>query len=349
MLSQGILMQKTKKLDEIDARILETLLSDSRTSFTAIAKDCKISVAAVRRRHERLKKAGIINGEIMLVNPYSLGYKCTVDLGIITSVENEEEVINFLRNKTFVCGACGNFGRYNIQAFLVLHDIEKLTGILAEIEANPKVMLIDSLIWAESVNMDHTENLVIKPLKQKQVVFKPPEINRNEEKLDEVDRQIAAILSCSSRTPFRKIAKQIGISPKNVIQRYNRLKGRVLTKSTISVDLNKIGYSAMAHIFIKVSNRSKMQEILSQVFQIPNLIVAIKLIGPYDMRALVAVNDFEGLFEVTENFRRIKGIEKADTYLYRAFWKWPTNLFAPLLWTANGQINPFCDQTPAQP
>ena len=342
-------MQKTKKLDEIDAKILQTLLKDSRTSYTAIAKDCKISVAAVRRRHERLKKAGIINGEIMLVNPYSLGYKCTVDLGIVTSVENEEEVIKFLRSKPYISGANGNFGRYNIQAFLVLHDIEKLTGILGDIEANPKVMIIDSLIWAESINMDHTENLEIKPLKQTKTAYKPLELNRNEEKLDETDRQIASILSQNSRTPFREIAKQIGVSPKNVIQKYNRLRGRVLTRSTISVDLNKIGYTAMAHIFIKVSNRSKMQETFTQITQIPNLIIAIKLIGPYDVRALVAINDFEDLFEVTENFRRIKGIEKADTYLYRAFWKWPLNLFAQLLWTTNGQIKPFCDEKSAEP
>jgi len=323
-------MQKTKKLDEIDAKILQVLLGDSRTSFTTIAKDCKISVVAIRSRYQRLKKAGIIKGEIMLVNPYSLGYKCTVDLGIVTSVENEEEVIKFLRSKPYICGANGNFGRYNIQAFIVLHDIEKLLGILMEIEANPKVELIDSLIWAESVNMDHTENLVIKPLKQAKI-FKPLEINRHEEKLDETDRQIAAIFSRNARTPFRAVAKQLGISPKNVIQRYNRLKGKVLTKATISVSLDKIGFKSMAHLFIKISNRSKMQEIMAQIFKIPNMIIVIKLVGPYDVRALVAIHDFEDLFEVTETFRRIKGIEKADTYLYKTFPHWPVNLFAPLL------------------
>ncbi len=343
-------MQKTKKLDEIDAKILRTLLADSRTSFTAIAKDCKISVAAIRTRYERLRKTGIINGEIMLVNPYSLGYKCTVDLGITTSVENEEEIIAFLRTKPYIAGASGNFGRYNIHAFLVLTDIEKLSGILGEIEANPKVIHIDSLIWAESINMDHTENLEIKPSKHAQIYYKPLEVNREEERIDKLDRQIASILSMQSRTPFRVIAKQLGISPRNVIQRYHRLKGKVLTRSTISVDLNKLGYTAMAHIFIKVSNRSKMQEIFAQIFQIPNLVIAIRLIGPYDVRALVAINDFEDLFQVTENFRRIKGIDKADTYLYRAFSMWPMNLFAPLLW-ANGQfIHPFCPKNlPAKP
>jgi Lrp/AsnC family transcriptional regulator, regulator for asnA, asnC and gidA len=341
-------MQNTKKLDEIDARILHILLCDSRTSFTAIAKDCKISVVAVKRRYMRLKKTGIINGEIMLINPYSLGYKCTVDLGIVTSVENEQDVIKFLRSKPYISGASENFGRYNIHAFLVLHDIEKLTRILGEIEAHPKVTRIDSLIWAESVNMDHTENLVIKPLKQMPLAFKPLEVDRNEEKLDGIDKQIASILAQNSRMSFRNIAKQIGISPKNVNQRFNRLMGTVLTKATISVDLNKIGYTAMAHVFVKVSNRSKMQEINNQIFQIPNLIVAIKLIGPYDVRVLVAVSDFEDLFKVAETFRRIKGIEKADTYFYRAFCIWPMNLFSSLLWEKGQFIHPFNKEQPVE-
>ena len=52
-------VRKAKKLDEVDAVILKTLLINSITSFTAIAKTCKISVAAVKRRIERLRKESI--------------------------------------------------------------------------------------------------------------------------------------------------------------------------------------------------------------------------------------------------------------------------------------------------
>ncbi|MBM4400836.1 MAG: winged helix-turn-helix transcriptional regulator, partial [Crenarchaeota archaeon] len=95
-------MQKQTKIDEIDAKILRTLLKESRTSFTEIAKDCKISVGAVRMRYKRLWKEGVINGEVMLVNPHSLGYKYISDLGITTAVENEKEVIKFLTHKPYI-------------------------------------------------------------------------------------------------------------------------------------------------------------------------------------------------------------------------------------------------------
>ena len=54
------------EIDEIDAKILEILLSESRNSFTAIAKECKITVTAVRMRYNRLSRDGVINARAML-------------------------------------------------------------------------------------------------------------------------------------------------------------------------------------------------------------------------------------------------------------------------------------------
>ncbi|MBN1358087.1 winged helix-turn-helix transcriptional regulator, partial [Candidatus Bathyarchaeota archaeon] len=84
-------MPDQKKIDETDTKILKILFKESRTSFTEIARECKISVGAVRKRYKRLWKTGIINGEIMQVNPSSLGYKCIVNIGVTTARENENE------------------------------------------------------------------------------------------------------------------------------------------------------------------------------------------------------------------------------------------------------------------
>ena len=84
-------MSTVVKIDEIDATILKTLLAESRTSFTDLAKKCNITVGAVRMRYKRLWKVGIINGEVTLINPHCLGYRHIVDLGIITETENEKD------------------------------------------------------------------------------------------------------------------------------------------------------------------------------------------------------------------------------------------------------------------
>jgi DNA-binding Lrp family transcriptional regulator len=233
-------------------------------------------------RYKGLWKEGIVKGEVTLVNPHSLGYQYISDLGITTAVENEKEVMKFLTSKPYISHIAGPLGKYNIWAKVALHDTQDLTEILADIETNPHIKNVDALIWVEAINIEYPENLVInprntndkqKPANNEQKPTQKISTNNTEKtqvQIDETDRKIALILSQNSRTPFRKIAQQLDISTKNVIQRYKRLRENVLTRSTITVDLNKLGYSAMASVFVKAANRSKLPEIHAQLLQIPN-------------------------------------------------------------------------------
>ena len=101
----------TLKIDEIDATILRMLLEESRTSFTDIAKECKITVGAVRMRYKKLWREGVINGEVTIVNPHCLGYRHIIDLGIITESENEKAVAEYLESKATGCPSRHAFGK----------------------------------------------------------------------------------------------------------------------------------------------------------------------------------------------------------------------------------------------
>jgi Lrp/AsnC family transcriptional regulator for asnA, asnC and gidA len=334
LLRKVLLLRKKTEIDGIDAKILRALLKESRTSFTDLAKLCNISIGAVRMRYAQLKKAGIINGEVMLVNPHSLGCKHISDLGIITSADYEPEVKEALRSKPYVAHIVGPFGKYSFWAKVALRDTQELAGILEDLESIPHIKHVDALIWVEAINVEHAENLIIKPLIDVSPLgaeCKPSSGNERVE-IDEIDRRIARILSQNSRMPFRRIAEQVGISTKNVIQRYRRLRrDRVLTLSSVTVDLNKLGYNAMASLFVKAANRSKMPEIHNQLLKIPNLIVAIRLIGSYDLYASVVLEDFQQLFGLNEQIRKIHGIEKTDIFLTPNVPAWPLNLFPSLL------------------
>ena len=73
---------KILKIDQVNANILRALLRDARTSFTEMAKENKITAAAVRSRYENLKNAGVITGAIMQINPHRIGFSCYGFLGI---------------------------------------------------------------------------------------------------------------------------------------------------------------------------------------------------------------------------------------------------------------------------
>ncbi len=327
-------MRKTVPIDETDAKIIKILLRESRTSFTDIAKICSISVGAVRMRYARLKTTGVITGETMQVSPPSLGYRYVSDLGIQTPVDQEEAVLEFLRSKPYLSHTGGPFGKYNFWTKVVLHDIQELTGILEDLESNPSIKHVDAFTWAETVNLEHVENLDVPPLlhdNNMKAAVLGNSVSSDAVEIDEKDRYIAQVLSGRSRTPFRQIAGQLGISTKNVIQRYRRLRNSVLTRSTITVDLNKLGYNAWAHLLIKMANRSKTPEVCAKLLQVPNIIVVIRYIGTYDFYATLVVADFEELFVSKDRIRKIDGIEQVDFYLGPIYSKWPLNLFPFLL------------------
>lgn len=121
------------------------------------------------------------------------------------------------------------------------------------------------------------------------------------------------------------------ISSKTVIQRYKKLRENLLTHSTVTINLYKLGYKALSNVFIKVSNRSKMPEIYSQLLQIPNVIVIIREMGAYDLYCAIVLEDFEKLFEVYGKIIRIVGVETAEVYLTGVPPVWPLNLFPSLL------------------
>jgi Lrp/AsnC family transcriptional regulator for asnA, asnC and gidA len=311
------------------------LLTESRTSFTEIAKECKISAGAVRMRYNHLKKAGIINGEIMQVNPYSLGYKCVGDIGINTSAEYEKEVKEFLKKTvTSTTYSMEPWTKYSVGLLVAKKNIEEWAAELRRLDAAPHIKLVEPLIWVTPTGMDHPENLEIKPLenkKQEKRIEQPPiTISDEQIKIDEVDRQIAKILNQSSRTSFRKIANWLNISTKKVIHRYKKLRKNLLTLSTISLDLKKLGYNAMVSIFLKCE-RSKMQEICNKILQMPNIIVFIRLIGSYDLLAVAALEDFSALLRLQKQMQAIQGTEQIDFYVNEIFPSWPANVFARLL------------------
>ncbi len=312
-------MENPKRLDAIDGKILKILLKESRTSFTEIAKTCKISVCAIRMRFNRLKSAGIITGEKMHVNPKFWGYEHIADLRMEASLNDEEKVLEMLKNKQYVSGAT-RFGSY-IMCYVALSKLDNLRNIVEEIGSSPKVRNVNTLIWTKPYNIFHPENLIIKPstdLVEKQEEVETSPAQPQETRVDEIDKQIVRILTQDARTPFKTVAKRLDISTNNVIQRYKKLReGKVLTLSTIMVDLHKLGYNAIHINFLKLETTSKMSEIRKQILQLPNMTMLIEHVGAYDLRVEFPVTDIEDIFRTTEQIRKIEGIVKADTIIKR--------------------------------
>lgn len=60
-------------IDDIDLKILDSLLADGRMSHTAIAKETELSGPSVYARVQRLEREGVIKGYTALLAPEKVG------------------------------------------------------------------------------------------------------------------------------------------------------------------------------------------------------------------------------------------------------------------------------------
>ena len=186
---------------------------------------------------------------------------------------------------------------------------------------SPQIILNKKPAKKDKIKLENKKDEMLNFTKEKQ----PYVFNK-------IDLTITKILVEKARTPFSKIAKQIGISPNNVISRYKNLrKENVISNSSITINLKKRGYKAVVILFLKASATSNASLLYKQFIHKSNVIVAIRLIGPFDVMIDIPVRSFSELFELQEKTQQIDGIENIIIEIHAPFEKWPLNVFAPLL------------------
>ena len=66
-----------ERLDKLDKKILNIVMSNARMASKDIAEQCGVSRAAIHQRMQRLMDMNVIVGSGYIVNPHKLGYNCT--------------------------------------------------------------------------------------------------------------------------------------------------------------------------------------------------------------------------------------------------------------------------------
>lgn len=149
--------------------------------------------------------------------------------------------------------------------------------------------------------------------------------------MDEVDLSIIKKLTEDARMSFRKIAKELGISPDTVINRYKRLQKKgVIRGSTVVINPKKIGYQGMAVFLIDASPSHILADeattdsslILDKLIQMRNIIVATKTVGDNDLLAMGVAIDFEHLIKLRNDIAKIPGVKDLQV----SFWVERTEL-----------------------
>lgn len=136
------------QIDATDHKILAFLVKNARMPFLEIARECRVSGAAIHQRVKKMEALGIITGSRLLVKPQTLGLNVCAFVGIQLSQANQyPTVIEALKGISEVVECHFVTGKYALWLKLYCRDHDHLMEVLIDIIRNiPSVIQTETLI-----------------------------------------------------------------------------------------------------------------------------------------------------------------------------------------------------------
>jgi Lrp/AsnC family transcriptional regulator for asnA, asnC and gidA len=142
-------------LDAPNRAIIEALQRDGRQPYGAIAQAVGLSEAAVRRRVQRLREAGIMQ-IVAVTDPLQLGFTRQAMIGI--TVEGDVRVVadklSALPEVDYVVMCAGSF---DLLAEMVCEDDERLLAVLNDsVRSIPGVRATETFLYLKLAKQTYT-------------------------------------------------------------------------------------------------------------------------------------------------------------------------------------------------
>lgn len=137
--------------------------------------------------------------------------------------------------------------------------------------------------------------------------------------MSELDKKIIDYLTENARLSFRRIANQTERSTDTIINHYNQMRDKgEIRGSTVVVDIDKIGYEGIAafQIDTTASNDINSGDILQTLIEMPNIIVATKTMGEYDLLAIAVIHDVKHYQQISRDIAEIKGVKNMTSCIW---------------------------------
>jgi len=135
-------------------------------------------------------------------------------------------------------------------------------------------------------------------------------------KIDDVDKRIIKILNQDGRTPFTRIAKQLGVSTGMIRQRYHRLVQEGILQVVAITNPLLMGFATMAQIGVK-ADVNRLEEIADEIALFDEVIYLVLLTGSYDLHIEVVCRDKTHLLNfLSKKLHAVEGVKEAETFMY---------------------------------
>ena len=142
------------QLDEIDHKILDILIDNTRIPFTDISKLLLISAGTVHVRVKKMEEADIIKGSSLNLDYVKLGYSFIAYVGIfLEKTSATEKVLQELKDIPFITVAHITTGKFNIFCKVRARDTHHAKDIIFMIDDVEGISRTETMIsLEESIN-----------------------------------------------------------------------------------------------------------------------------------------------------------------------------------------------------
>lgn len=134
--------------------------------------------------------------------------------------------------------------------------------------------------------------------------------------VDQIDRQIVALLRTGARRPFREIGEAVGLSAPAVKRRVDRLEASgLITGYTAVLDPERLGWPMQAIVFLFCEGAMDAAEVKEAVEDHPEVAAAYTVAGEASAMLLVRASDTRHLERLLEGLREHRGVLRTQTQI----------------------------------
>ena len=145
-------------MDKIDHQIVNLLIKDAQTPFSAIAKQIGVGKDTVSRRYAKLKKEGIIQKSSVIIDLQKCGFNGVIDFLVKVQPGADPDIVFDLFAKTpNVIVVARTLGDYDLTALCIFSDAKDLSNLKKAITAIEGVRFFDVCMNPEIVNQNQME------------------------------------------------------------------------------------------------------------------------------------------------------------------------------------------------
>ena len=143
-------MSKEAKMDDIDHKILDLLVENTRIPYTDIAKKLLISAGTVHIRVKKMEEMGVIVGSSLIIDWKKIGYTFTAYVGLLINNSSQiRYIIEKLRQIPNITVAHVTSGRFNIYLKIRAKSTTHAKNIIFSLDEIEGVYRTESMISLE--------------------------------------------------------------------------------------------------------------------------------------------------------------------------------------------------------